>query len=229
LCVTPRTVFRWRSRFHRCQAWALPAGLPAQCGTSPGAPGHHVATTALCFGTPRAHVAASQRGLNRGLAGRQRTVSLRLHETIMMAPPPLASCYGRRGPPVCILITGKRAKRVLHGALNVRTGALVLRITAPWDHATHPYCLTMGRSQWRGWHIVLFEERGSPHTAAERREMAAALHIDLRFLPVASPGIACYGPSLAAGQRLGARRPSDCFDRYLGRYGLSVSARSASA
>jgi DDE superfamily endonuclease len=45
----------------------------------------------------------------------------------------------------------------------------------------------MVRSQWRGWHIVLFEDRGAPHTAEESREVAAALHIELRLLPVATP------------------------------------------
>jgi hypothetical protein len=110
-----------------------------------------------------------------------------LDETIITETPPLASCYGRRGQQVCIPITGKRAKRVLHGALNVRTGAIVLLITDEWDQATHQYFLTMIRSQWRGWRIVLFEDRGSPHTAEESLELAAALHIEIRFLPVATP------------------------------------------
>jgi hypothetical protein len=110
-----------------------------------------------------------------------------LDETIMTETPPLSRCSGRRGQQVWIPITGKRAKRVLHGALNGRTGAIALLITAQWDHATHQYFLTMARSQWRGWHIVVFEDRGSPPTAAESLEVAAALHIELRFLPVATP------------------------------------------
>jgi DDE superfamily endonuclease len=88
---------------------------------------------------------------------------------------------------VCIPITGNRAKRVLHGALNVRTGALVLWITDHGDQATHQDFLTMVRSYWRGWHLVLFEDRGSPHTAEESLDRAAALNIEGRFLPVATP------------------------------------------
>ena len=34
---------------------------------------------------------------------------------------------------------------------------------------------------------MLFEDRGAPHTAEESREVAAALHIELRLLPVATP------------------------------------------
>jgi hypothetical protein len=110
-----------------------------------------------------------------------------LDETIITETPPLSSCYGRRGQQVCIPITGNRAKCVLHGALNVRTGALVLLITDQWDQVTHQYFLTMVRAYWRGWHIVLFEDRGAPHTAEESLDVAAALHIETRFLPVATP------------------------------------------
>src|SRR5438093_6182564 len=42
-------------------------------------------------------------------------------------------------------------------------------------------------------------------------------------------GVECHGPPVAACQRLGARRSSNRFDRYLRRYGVSVSARSQSA
>ena len=110
-----------------------------------------------------------------------------LDETIITATPPLSSCYGRRGPQGRIPMTGNRAKRVLHGARNVRTGALAWLITDHWDQDTHPYCLTMGRSQWRGWPIVLVEDRGAPQTAEESRALAAAVHIEIRLLPVATP------------------------------------------
>jgi DDE superfamily endonuclease len=110
-----------------------------------------------------------------------------LDETIITETPPLSSCYGHRGQQVCVPVTGNRAQRVLHGALNVRTGALVLWITDQWDQATPQYFRTMVRSHWRGWHIVLFEDRGSPHTAEESLAVAAALHIEIRFLPVATP------------------------------------------
>lgn len=132
-------------------------------------------------------MATGKRGLKRGLRGRQRTVILMLDETIITETPPLSSCYGPKGQQVRVPITGNRAKRVVHGALNIRTGALLLLITDVWDQATHQYFLTMIRTHWRGWHIVLFEDRGSPHTAEESAALATQLHIELRFLPVATP------------------------------------------
>jgi transposase len=108
-------------------------------------------------------------------------------ETLVTETPPLYSCYGRRGEQVQVPISGNRAKRVIHGALNIRTGAVLVLITEVWDQLTHQYFLHMIRAHWRGWHIVLFEDRGSPHTAADSRALAAELQIQVRFLPVATP------------------------------------------
>jgi transposase len=110
-----------------------------------------------------------------------------LDETIITETPPLYHCYGRIGEQVCIPITGNRAKRVLHGALNIGSGDVLLLITEEWVQETHQAFLTMIRAHWRGWNIVVFEDRGSPHTAAASRELATHLRLEVRFLPVATP------------------------------------------
>jgi len=52
---------------------------------------------------------------------------------------------------------------------------------------------------WRGWRIVLFLDRGSPHTSRASRALARQLGIELRFLPTATPelnpveGLWCHG------------------------------------
>jgi transposase len=110
-----------------------------------------------------------------------------LDETIITETPPLYSCYGRIGTQVCVPITGNHAKRILHGALNVRSGEVLLLITEEWVQETHQAFLQMIRAHWRGWHVVLFEDRGSPHTAEQTRELARDLALELRFLPTATP------------------------------------------
>lgn len=110
-----------------------------------------------------------------------------LDETIICETPPLYSCYGRRGQQVCVPITGNRTERILHGVINLASGAVLLLITNEWVQETHQYFLSMIRAHWRGWHIVLFEDRGSPHTAEDSLELAAALNLDVRFLPKATP------------------------------------------
>jgi len=110
-----------------------------------------------------------------------------LDEVIITETPPLYCCYGRIGQPVCVPITGSRSKRIIHGALNVKTGELLLLITEVWDEVTHQYFLEMIRRHWRGWHIILFEDRGTPHVAEESLELAKALGIQVRLLPRACP------------------------------------------
>jgi transposase len=132
-------------------------------------------------------MAAGKRGLKRGLATRKRTVILMLDETIITETPPLYACYGHIGEQVCVPITGNHARRILHGVLNVQNGEVLLLITEEWVQETHQAFLIMIRSHWRGWNIVLFEDRGSPHTAGESLRLAGELHIKLRFLPKATP------------------------------------------
>ena len=110
-----------------------------------------------------------------------------LDETIITETPPLYACYGRIGEHVCVPITGTHARRVLQGVLNIHSGELLLLITEEWVQETHQVFLAMIRAHWRGWHIVLFEDRGSPHLAETSRQLAKELHIELRFLPKATP------------------------------------------
>jgi DDE superfamily endonuclease len=110
-----------------------------------------------------------------------------LDETIITETPPLYGCYGRRGEQVRVPITGGRAKRVLHGALNILTGGVLLFITDVWTEQTHQHFLTMIRAHWRGWQIILFEDRGTPHTAEDSSELAKEIGIEVRLLPTATP------------------------------------------
>jgi transposase len=132
-------------------------------------------------------VAAGKRGLKRGLNDRVRTVLLMLDETIITETPPLYSCYGRIGRQVSVPITGSRQKRILHGAINVGTGDVVLQVTRQWNRVTHRMFLSLVRSHWRGWNIVLFEDRAGQHTALESLAWADHLGIEIRLLPRATP------------------------------------------
>ena len=112
---------------------------------------------------------------------------LRLEETSLTATPPLYSCYGRRGEQVRVPVTGAHARRILHGVRNLRSGEVLLCITAVWTQEAHQVFLRMMRAHGRGWPRVLFEDRGAPHTAAASRPSAKALHPEVRFLPRAPP------------------------------------------
>lgn len=110
-----------------------------------------------------------------------------LDETIITETPPLYSCYGHIGEQVEVPITGNRSKRILHGAINVKSGDVALLITEEWVKETSQTFLTMIRNRWRGWNIVLFEDRASQHTAPDSRARADELGIEIRLLPKATP------------------------------------------
>jgi transposase len=110
-----------------------------------------------------------------------------LDEVIITETPPLYCCYGRMGQQVSVPITGNRAKRIVHGALNITTGELLLLITEVWDEVTHQFFLEMIHRHWRGWRIILFEDRGTPHTAEESLSLAKTLGMQVRLLPRACP------------------------------------------
>jgi len=132
-------------------------------------------------------LAAVNRGLKRGLKGRVRTGILRPDETILTATPPLDSCYGQIGEQVRVPITGNRSRRILHGAINVKTGDVALLITQEWTRGTHQGSLSVTRSPWRGWKVVLVGDRASQHTSPDSLEWAEELGIEVRLLPQATP------------------------------------------
>jgi hypothetical protein len=110
-----------------------------------------------------------------------------LDETIITETPPLYSAYGHIGEQVRVPITGNRAKRILHGAINVGSGAVVLGISKEWDQWTHQGFLSLVRSHWRGWNIVLFEDRAGQHKAPASKALAKRLGMEVRLLPRATP------------------------------------------
>jgi transposase len=119
------------------------------------------------------------------LAGRTRTVILMLDETIVTETPPLYNCYGPLGEQVRVPISGSHAKRVLHGAINVRSGDLALLITEDWTRDSHEAFLRLIRGHWRGWDLVVFEDRATQHKSA-RAWAWEDLKIETRLLPRAT-------------------------------------------
>jgi len=146
-----------------------------------------------------------------------------LDEVIICETPPLYSCYCRIGEQCRVPVTGDRRKRILHGVINIRAGDVLLLITEVWDELTHQYFLQMIRAHWRGWRIVLFEDRGTPHTAEESREWAAYLGIEVRLLPRATPELnamdhlwrSVKGRALANRPTLTIDKSADAACRYI--------------
>jgi hypothetical protein len=128
-----------------------------------------------------------QRGLKTGLNGRRRTVRLCTDASLITETPPLRASWSKLGEPAGIVISGNRRKAAVYTALNVQTGTRCVDLAPRWHGDSFRAHLQHIRRQWRGWNIVLFLDRGTPHTAAASRQLAAQLGIELRWLPTACP------------------------------------------
>jgi hypothetical protein len=120
--------------------------------------------------------------------------------------PPLRACRAKTGEQAEVPITGNRAKRVVFGALDVGTGAICLDEAAGWDQASSQEHLRHLRSLWRGWNLVPFLDRGSPHTAQASRALARRLGIGVRLLPTACPEL---NPLEGLWREIKGRAPSN--------------------
>jgi hypothetical protein len=103
--------------------------------------------------------------------------------TIATETPPLRAGWlpVKRQAPVPII--GSRSRRVLDGPLSVRPETVWLDEASRWNQDTFQDHLRRVRARWRGWAVVLFVDRGSPHPAKASRALAQAFGIELRFLP----------------------------------------------
>ena len=63
---------------------------------------------------------------------------------------------------------------------------VVLLITEDWTQDDHEAFLRLIRAHWRGWNLVVFEDRASQHKGA-RAWAREELKIETRLLPKASP------------------------------------------
>ncbi len=71
--------------------------------------------------------------------------------------------------------------------MNLKTGDEIEYISTKFRQGEFQDVLRLMRAHWRGWHIVLFLDKHSAHTARASRRLARDLGIRLRWLPTACP------------------------------------------
>jgi transposase len=109
-------------------------------------------------------------------------------ETILRLFPPLRQAWGVRGRQVCVPVTGRNDRRVLFGAINVRTGHRVLRRAASMRQGEVHAFLRELRSRYRAARRVwLLLDRHGSHGSAATCRLAAGLRVELLFLPKQCP------------------------------------------
>jgi transposase len=93
-----------------------------------------------------------------------------------------------RGRQVCVPVTGNNARRVLYGAVNVRTGHRVPRRGRSMRQGEVHAFLRELRSRYRTRRRVwLLPDRHGSHDSKATRELAASMRIELLYLPKQCP------------------------------------------
>src|SRR5438874_1858883 len=108
-------------------------------------------------------------------------------ETTRREFPPLRAAWARRGQQAEVVISGRNARRVLHGLLNVATGE---RVRLLRERGRGPDCAAavaeLGRLR-PGVPKLLAWDNAPPHHARAAREAAAGAGVEIAWLPFRSP------------------------------------------
>lgn len=91
---------------------------------------------------------------------------------------------GREDP---VQITGKNAKRVLFGTINLRSGHRVCLARYHNKGVDFRSFLTQLRKTYRGWHIVMVTDSNPSHTAKLTEQLARHYGITIIWLPKRDP------------------------------------------
>src|SRR5207248_9087898 len=83
----------------------------------------------------------------------RRSVVLAEDETDLLLFPPLRAAWAKRGEPARAWPSGRNARRVIFGALNLRTWARLFVPRLKGRSADFQALLSEARSRYRGWHV----------------------------------------------------------------------------
>jgi transposase len=98
--------------------------------------------------------------------------------------PPLRAAWSRVGEPARVPVTGRNAKRVLFGAINVHTGHRVVRCRKSAGGAEARAFLAELRRHYRQAPTIwLLLDRAPAHTDSKTLRLAMELGIELVWLP----------------------------------------------
>jgi len=116
-----------------------------------------------------------------------RHVLLACDETDLLLFPPLRATWAPRGEPAPVFISGWNAKRVLFGAIHLRTGRRLFLARKRHKAEDFKEFLWLIHHHYRAWHVTLLLDEDKSHIAGGTRELARKLGIELLWLPKRSP------------------------------------------
>ena len=108
-------------------------------------------------------------------------------ETDLLLFPPLRAGWPLRGEPALVWLSGKNARRVVFGTMNLWTGSRLFLARKRQRADDFQEFLRVIHHHYRGWHVALLLDEDSSHTANGSVALAAEFDIECLWLPKRSP------------------------------------------
>jgi hypothetical protein len=108
-------------------------------------------------------------------------------ETDLLLFPPLRAMWSPRGEPARVMLSGRNARRVVFGCMNLRTGHRLFLVRQKQYAKDFQAFMREVRRHYGGRRIVMLLDADSSHAAAASRTLTRQLDIRLLWLPTRSP------------------------------------------
>jgi hypothetical protein len=108
-------------------------------------------------------------------------------ETDLLLFPPLRAGWSRVGQAVRVTLSGRNARRVVFGAMNLRTGYRLFLPRERQRAADFQAFLAEVHGRCRGRHVALLLDEDPSHTAKNSVRLADGFDIELLWLPKRCP------------------------------------------
>jgi hypothetical protein len=106
-------------------------------------------------------------------------------ETDLLLIPPLRATWSKRGEDAKVWLSGRNARRVIFGAMNLRTGTRLFVPREKGRSGDFQAFLGEVRSHYWGWHVAMLLDEDPSHTA--KASLREAEGMTLLWLPKRSP------------------------------------------
>jgi hypothetical protein len=117
----------------------------------------------------------------------RRSVVLAQDETDLLLFPPLRSCWSPVGQAKEVVLCGRNARRVVFGAMNLRTGSRYFLVRERQRAVDFQEFLRLLHDRYRGWHVALLLDEDPSHTAKGSVELAGWFDMEPLWLPKRVP------------------------------------------
>jgi DDE superfamily endonuclease len=108
-------------------------------------------------------------------------------ETDLLLFPPLRSCWSPVGQPSEVVLCGRNARRVVFGAMNLRTGYRLFLPRQRQRAVDFQAFLAEVHYYYRGWQVAMLLDEDPSHTAKGSVQLADDFDIELLWLPKRCP------------------------------------------